>query len=236
MTLPNLNTVSGAVVLLSSGLDSSYNLIKALERFSVRLALTFDYGQKAAAQEIKKSKYLAGLFRIKHQVIDVKWFGEFSKSALVGGGVLPLAGDVQIDNLKRSFETAERVWVPNRNGIFLNIAAGFAEGLGASVVIPGFNVEEASTFPDNSESFLEALDESFRYSTQGRVQTFCFSTELDKTAIVRDAKKSGLDLSLLWPCYQAEPQWCGQCESCLRFKRAVEANGLSFEELRKGIN
>lgn len=235
-TLNDLGAVSGAVVLLSSGLDSSYNLVRAIEKFSVRLALTFDYGQKAASKEIKKSEGLCDLFRVKHQVVDVKWFRSFSNSGLVGSGVLPLAGDVEIDNLKRSLETAGRVWVPNRNGIFLNIAAGFAEGLDASIVIPGFNIEEASTFLDNSQSFLEALDHSFHFSTQGRVRTFCFSTAMDKTAIVKDALKSGLDLKMLWPCYQAEDTWCGECESCQRFERAVEANGVSFAELQKGVN
>jgi 7-cyano-7-deazaguanine synthase len=229
--LGEFGTVSGAVVLLSAGLDSSYNLVKALEKFSVRLALTFDYGQRAGVREIDAAKRLADYYLIEHQVVDVSWFRHFSNSTLTGGGEPPRGSEVQIDNLKRSFETAEKVWVPNRNGIFLNIAAGFAEGREASVVIPGFNAEEAATFPDNSEGFLRALDKSLEFSTQGRVRTYCFSTEMDKTQIVADALRVGLDLKMVWPCYFSGPVWCGECESCLRFRRAVEANGLSFAEL-----
>ena len=40
-----------AVVLLSGGLDSAVNLKQALDETGVALALTFDYGQRAAARE-----------------------------------------------------------------------------------------------------------------------------------------------------------------------------------------
>lgn len=223
-----------AVVLLSAGLDSSFNLVKALEAFRVRLALTFQYGQKAAVREIDRAGRLAAHYKVPHRVVDLSWFAQFSKTALVGDAQVPQGHEVQIDDINRSMQTAERVWVPNRNGIFLNVAAGFAEGLGASVVIPGFNVEEASTFPDNSQEFLAAMDASLSYSTSGRVRTFCFSTQMVKTEIVREALAAGLDLSILWPCYLNGERWCGTCESCLRFERAVQANGLSFQELRGG--
>ncbi len=227
-------TVSAAVVLLSGGLDSSYNLVKALEKFSVRLVLTFDYGQRAAEREIHSARRLAKTYLVEHRVVSLPWFKDFSKSSLTSAEEVPRGSVVQIDSLTRSLETASRVWVPNRNGIFLNIAAGFAEGLGAGVIVPGFNVEEANTFPDNSADFLHALDSSFSFSTATKVRTFCFSTAMNKTSIVTDAIKSGLDLTVLWPCYLNQPQWCGECESCQRFARAVEANGLVFEKLQRG--
>jgi 7-cyano-7-deazaguanine synthase len=221
-----------AVVLLSSGLDSSFNLYKAAREWSVRLALTFNYGQKAAAREIASAASLAADLGIPHKIIDLSWFKDFTKTSLVGGSAVPSGKAVSIDDRSRSLETAKAVWVPNRNGIFLNIAAGFAEGLGCSFVVPGFNIEEASTFPDNSQGFLEALDKSFSYSTEGRVKTHCFSTEFDKIRIVAEGKTLGLPFARLWPCYLDGEKWCGSCESCQRFKRAVEANGLKYEELR----
>jgi len=224
-----------AVVLLSSGLDSTFNLFKAASDFKVRLALTFNYGQRAAAKEISSAAGLASSLGIPHKVLDLPWFRDFTKTSLVSGAEVPVGAAVSIDDRVRSLETAKAVWVPNRNGIFLNIAAGFAEGLDCSYVIPGFNIEEASTFPDNSLGFLEALDKSFSFSTEGRVRTFCFSTGLNKIEIVREGVSLGLPFSMLWPCYLNSEKWCGACESCLRFKRAVQANGLSFEELRNGI-
>jgi 7-cyano-7-deazaguanine synthase len=222
-----------AVVLLSSGLDSSFNLYKARKTYEVVLALTFDYGQRAARREIESAQRLATSVNVPHKVIDLTWFRDFTSTSLVSGGQIPIGHDVEIDSLPKSLETAKSVWVPNRNGIFLNIAAGFAEGLKAAAVIPGFNYEEAQTFPDNSRAFLKALDHSFSYSTGSGVVTECFSAEMNKSQIVNEAIRIGVPLAELWPCYFDGDTWCGTCESCQRFKRALEANGVDFEQLRK---
>lgn len=221
-----------AVVLLSSGLDSSFNLFKAREKYDVVLALTFNYSQRAMRKEVECAKNLAAQIGVPHKVIDISWFKDFTSTSLVSGAEIPVGKDVEIDSMARSLETAKSVWVPNRNGIFLNIAAGFAEGMGAGKVIPGFNYEEAATFPDNSRAFLAALDNSFSYSTESRVVTECFSTEMNKTEIVAEALRIGLPLAMLWPCYFDGDEWCGSCESCQRFKRAVETNGVDYESLR----
>lgn len=223
-----------AVVLLSAGLDSTFNLYKARSDFDVRLALTFNYGQRAAAREVVRAAKLAALVGVPHQVIDVTWFKEFTQTSLVGDAAVPSGSDVAIDSAERSVETAKAVWVPNRNGIFLNIAAGFAEGLGAAVIIPGFNIEEAATFPDNSTGFLKALDSSLRFSTSSQVRTHCFSTQMNKIQIVAEGAVMGMPFSQLWPCYLNGEEWCGLCESCQRFRRAVDANGMSFDQLKKG--
>lgn len=223
---------TAAVVLLSSGLDSTFNLYKALEKLTVRLALTFDYGQRSAKREISCAKNIAHQLGVPHKVVDLPWFKDFTSTSLVSGEGIPSGSDVQIDSLQRSLETAKSVWVPNRNGIFLNIAAGFAEGLGATFVIPGFNYEEAQTFPDNSRAFLKVLDDAWAYSTETQVTTRCFSAEMNKTEIVAESLKIGVPLALLWPCYLNGDTWCGACESCLRFKRAVEANGLDYLALK----
>ncbi len=225
-----------ALVLLSSGLDSTFNLYKARQRFQVRLALTFDYGQKSSAREILAANKIAKRLNVPHKVVHLPFFKDFTTGSLLAGsaGEVPTGDAVKIESLERSLETARQVWVPNRNGIFMNIAAGYAEGLGCEYVIPGFNMEEASTFPDNSHGFLRALDESFAYSTDGRVRPLSFSLDMQKEEIVRAAIDLGVPLNELWPCYQGGPKWCGVCESCLRFKRAVESLGLSFSELQEG--
>jgi len=225
-----------AVVLLSSGLDSTFNLYQARQKLTVRLALTFDYGQRAAKREILAARRIADLLKIPHQVIELPWFKSFTQTSLVSEqNAVPQGADVRIDNLERSMQTARSVWVPNRNGIFLNIAAGFAEGLKAAFVVPGFNREEAATFPDNSQAFLNSLDSAWEFSTEGRVRTLCYSAALDKVGIVREGLKLGMPFASLWPCYLAGEKWCGTCESCQRFRRAVEANGLSFDELKEGV-
>ena len=227
------STPASAVVLLSSGLDSAFNLLKTNGHFKVALALTFDYGQRAAVREVEGSARLAKHFGVPHKVVTLPWFKDFTKTTLVDRSTdVPSGADVKIDSRERSLETAKAVWVPNRNGIFLNIAAGFAEGLGARYIVPGFNLEEAQTFPDNSGAFLKSLDDAFAFSTQNRVHTHCYSTHLNKTQIVKEAIRLDLPFKLLWPCYLDGAKWCGTCESCLRFERALKDNGLNMASLQ----
>lgn len=220
-----------SVVLLSAGLDSTVNLYEAQSKGQVLLALTFDYGQRAREKEIQSASQIAQALKIRHQVIALQFFKDFGGSSLVDHQLtLPTDRDVEIDNLRTSQKTAQSVWVPNRNGIFLNIAAGFAESLGADVIIPGFNLEEAQTFPDNTQGFLDQLSGSFFYSTSNKVKAKCFTTSLNKTEIVKRGLELQVDFQRIWPCYQAFEKWCGVCESCKRSKRAFEANGLKFFE------
>lgn len=217
---------------MSSGLDSSVNLAWAVQEMDLSLALTFDYGQLSASKEIEFSQKLCKQYKVSHQIVDLKWFSSFSKSSLNSGADLPLAGDVSIDDLEISIKTAKSVWVPNRNGIFLNIAAGFAEGFGADFVIAGFNKEEAATFPDNSLDFLKATDLALQYSTANRLKTHSYTISMDKTEIVKKGLELNLDFSKVWPCYQNFKQWCGECESCQRYRRALKANGIDFERIQ----
>jgi 7-cyano-7-deazaguanine synthase len=218
-----------SVVLLSSGLDSTVNLFEAHSQGEVVLSLTFNYGQRAAEKEIFSSQKLAASLKVPHKVLNLDFFKDFGQSSLVDTTKkLPTHDDVSIDDLKKSQESAKSVWVPNRNGIFLNIAAGFAETLKADVVVPGFNIEEAATFPDNTQGFLDQLTQSFFFSTSNKVRAKCFTTQMNKIEIVKRGISLGVNFKNIWPCYQALDQWCGVCESCKRAKRAFEANGLRF--------
>ncbi len=211
-----------AIVLLSGGLDSAFNLWRAPRDYEVLLALTFDYGQRAAESEIASSRRLCERLGIEHQIVSLPWFRDFTSTSLVNQKArVPVGADVSIDERSASEESARAVWVPNRNGIFLNIAAAYAEGLEAGTVLTGFNAEEALTFPDNSVDYLEALNESFRYSTANQVRVESYCANLTKTQIVQAAMRIQLPLDLVWPCYFSGEQWCGQCESCQRFARAV---------------
>ena len=220
-----------AVVLLSGGLDSAFNLWQAPRDYQVVKALTFDYGQRAATSEINAAQKLCARLKIDHQVIALPWFSDFTRTSLVNlKEAIPVGSGVSIDELAQSQETAKAVWVPNRNGIFLNIAAAYAEGLGAEVVLTGFNAEEAVTFPDNSVQYLDALNQSFYFSTANHVKVQSYCANLSKTQIVTEARHIGLPLNMVWPCYFSGEEWCGQCESCQRFARAVrEASIVSAQ-------
>ena len=221
-----------AIVLLSSGLDSSINLCQALDKYDVVMALTFDYGQKAAKKEIQQSKKISDYFNIKHKVMSLSWISELSNSSLTSKELnIPIGDQVQINNYSNSKKTAKSVWVPNRNGLFINIAAVFADSIQEPVtIVPGFNKEEAATFPDNSSDFIQAINHSLQFSTSNEVKTYCFTLELDKTEIVKVGITYKFPFDLIWPCYFDLDKWCGQCESCKRAANAFKNCNLDMKE------
>ena len=112
--------------------------------------------------------------------------------------------------------SAKAVWVPNRNGAFIEIGAAHAESIGANRLITGFNREEAETFPDNSKQYMKAINQALFFSTANHVRVISGTAHLDKKQIVRLGKKLQVPLEHIWPCYEGGPSWCRQCESCLR--------------------
>ena len=213
-----------SVVLLSGGLDSTVNLYEAHSRGHEILALHFQYGQKAQQKEHQSVVKLTRYLGVQLVELQLPWFSQISgESALLDHEKrIPLGKSVQIASLDDSKKSAKSVWVPNRNGIFLNIAAGFAEARGYDFVIPGFNAEEASTFPDNSDEFLQILTTSFSFSTSNQVSAFCYTTAFQKSDLVRRAVDLEIPVQDMWPCYQSLEMWCGECESCQRFKRGLQ--------------
>lgn len=212
-----------AIVLLSGGLDSTVNLYEAALVYDVVKVLTINYGQKALEQELKAAQYFSHDLKLPWQSLDLTWLSAISGSSLNTDSKVPQGQDVDITSYEQSVKTAKSVWVPNRNGLFLNIAGVYADALGASFIIPGFNIEEAETFPDNSAAFIEATNKALSFSTQNKAEVFCFTSQMNKTEIIKRAKELNIEIEKLWPCYHNLEKWCGQCESCLRFQRALKA-------------
>lgn len=211
-----------SIVLLSGGLDSTVNLKCALDAGSAR-AVTFDYGQRAARREVEATAAMCARYGLAHHVVSIPWLGDISPSALtVKGKAIPRPVAAQLDEPSAARRTAQQVWVPNRNGVFLAIAAAFAESFGAEQVVPGFNAEEAVTFPDNSADFIRAFNRSLRFSTGTCVRVKCYTAAKSKAAIVRVGLRNDAPLDLVWCCYEGRRKMCGACESCLRFTRAVD--------------
>jgi len=214
-----------SVVLLSGGLDSSANLAMGFERDEVKLAIHVNYGQRAEVSEKRACEELCAFYEVPLQTIDAVWLGAMGGSSLTDARMMiPDLKHADLDDLAKSEKTAKSVWVPNRNGVLIQIAASFAERTGAKRVLVGFNREEATTFPDNSEEFLNRSTQALSLSTQNHVEVFCYTTHLDKTEIVAELKKlqKPFPFELIWSCYHSGEKPCGKCESCSRHNRALE--------------
>jgi 7-cyano-7-deazaguanine synthase len=219
-----------AITLLSSGLDSVAALAIAAESLDIEMAITFDYGQRAGEREIEYSRKVCEYFGIEHRVIKLHWLSEITSTSLVNRNTdVPSLSFEDIDETAPAEITrasAKAVWVPNRNGVMLNIAGAFAESRDCDYLLVGFNGEEAVTFPDNSLAYLQAMDKAFFYSTQNGVEVLAPLIELGKTEIVKRALGAKAPLEYSWSCYHGGETPCGECESCRRRARAFRNAGV----------
>jgi len=213
-----------SIVLLSGGLDSTVNLWRAARDGSVELAMTFDYGQRAAAREVSAARRIARRCGVRHKVLKLDWLRAITKTALVNKRA-PLP-DIAAGGLESAgADSARSVWVPNRNAVFINIAAAHAEALGCGEIVVGFNAEEGATFPDNTPEYLSAANTALGFSTLAKVRVRCYTTRMSKPEIVRLARRLDAPLELIWFCYRGGRRPCWRCETCVRFCRALEVTG-----------
>ena len=215
-----------AIVLLSAGLDSTVNLALALEQAEVIMVLTFDYGQLAAQRENEFATAIATRYCLEHRVIDLP-FLKTNYSALTGSrDSLPRVEESALEDKTLMSKNATLVWVPNRNGVFVNVAAAVAEDRAAQLIVAGFNAEEAVTFTDNSREFITASNKCLSLSTRLPVTLVSYTSDLEKTEIVRLGLAAKAPLDLVWACYDGGEVMCGHCESCQRLIRAFRNAGV----------
>jgi len=208
-----------AVILLSGGLDSLAALGYVLSRneYDIVLALTFDYGQNAVKQEIIASSNIAKHYNIEHRVIKLDWLKQITKNSLTGKGAVPTE-DLGTE------ESMKSVWIPNRNGLFLNIAAAFCDAYGYKHIIYGANKDEGATFPDNTENFRSEITNVFKTSTLVKPDVIAPLINYGKDDIVKIAIDNSVPLEYVWSCYNSGERHCGECESCCHLKNALIAN------------
>lgn len=207
-----------SIILLSGGLDSVVSLALCKEKYNIELALTFDYGQKSAEKEINACKKICEHYKMQIKVIKLDWLKEITRTALVDNKILP--SGIQ--------KTSNSVWVPNRNGLFLNIAGCFADSEDFDYILIGANKEEGETFPDNTQTFIERINAEFEYSTKKHPKIIAPLINFDKNDIVKLALEYNIPLQYVRSCYAGGKKHCGKCESCTRLKNALIHNNDTY--------
>ncbi len=210
-----------AISVLSGGLDCAVATSVYAKEYDIH-AITFNYGQKAFKQELQASKAICERMGFKHSVIDLPWLAEISNSSLNTDDDIPEVSEDDLDDVKKSGETASSVWVPARNMVFTSIATSYAESLGAEVIIVGWDAEEAATFPDNSKEFLNAFNELIKIGSPDNIKIEAPAIDLNKEEIVKLGLDVGAPMELSYSCYAGRDKHCGVCESCMRRKRAFK--------------
>ena len=208
-----------SIILLSGGLDSLVALGYSQKHtdYNVELALTFDYGQKSAVQEIETSSKICEYYNVRHEVIGLDWLKNITQTSLVSNNEVPMEGFETV-------ESAKSVWVPNRNGLFLNIAASFCDSFDYNYILYGANKDEGRIFPDNTEEFRVMISKCFETSTLVKPKVIAPLINYTKGDIVRIAIEDSMPLELVRSCYNSGEKHCGMCESCHYLKNALVQN------------
>ena len=212
-----------AVVLLSGGLDSYTAAALAKADGFALFALTIAYGQRHAV-EVEAARAVAralGVDRHLELSIDLR---------AIGGSALTSHADVPRDR-DLSAAAIPSTYVPARNTIFLSLALGWAEVLGAHDMVIGVNALDYSGYPDCRPEFIEAFERVAALGTRAGVQGARFRIhtpliKLSKAEIIRRGVTLGLDYGLTMSCYDPshEGRPCRHCDSCrLRAKGFREA-------------
>ena len=200
-----------AVVLLSGGLDSATILAQAKAAGFACYSMSFDYGQRHRAELQAAERVARQMEVVEHKVIGLNLNG-------IGGSALT---DSSIAVPEAPTEGIPVTYVPARNTVFLSLALGWAEVLGAHDIFIGVNAVDYSGYPDCRPEFIEAFERVANLATREGVEGRGFRIQaplqnLSKAQIVQIGVQHGVDYGLTVSCYQADDDGraCGKCDSC----------------------
>jgi 7-cyano-7-deazaguanine synthase len=210
-----------AIVLLSGGLDSTTALAIATHEGYECSALSFQYGQRHRA-ELNAARLIASSAHVKQHRLFPLDLSAFGGSALT---------DTSMAVPKQPTEGIPVTYVPARNIIFLSVALGWAEVIGARHIFIGVNAIDYSGYPDCRSEFIAAFETMANLGTRAGVQGDLFQIHtplitLSKAQIILKGIELGVDYALTVSCYVADNKGraCGTCDACrLRAKGFAEA-------------
>jgi 7-cyano-7-deazaguanine synthase len=213
-----------AVVLISGGLDSMVSAARAREDGHRILALSIDYNQRHQV-ELAAARRIAKLLDAERHIVLPLDLSAFGGSALTADIDVPKTG---------VGDGIPITYVPARNTIFLSLALGWAEAMGARDLYIGVNALDYSGYPDCRPEFIAAFENLAELATKAGVEGAPFRIQaplqhMTKADIVREAARLGLDAGLSWSCYDPAPggMHCGRCDSCRLRSKGFEDAGLA---------
>ncbi|MEM7357547.1 MAG: 7-cyano-7-deazaguanine synthase QueC [Pseudomonadota bacterium] len=212
-----------AVVLVSGGLDSATVLAIAQAKGYECYALSMDYGQRHRIELDRAARVAKANGAVEHRVVRID-IGGFGGSALT---------DNDISVPTEETEEIPVTYVPARNTVFLSVALGWAEVLGANSIFIGANAVDYSGYPDCRPEYLHAFQEMANLATKTGVEGNPITIEaplltLTKAEIIQQGLAHGVDYSDTISCYNPGEQGetCGECDSCRIREAGFEAAGI----------
>jgi 7-cyano-7-deazaguanine synthase len=214
-----------SIVLFSGGLDSTTAIYWALERYEKVFALTFDYGQRNRI-ELDMAGKVAQKLSVPQKILRVN-LKQIGGSSLTDTKLsLP-----QYERMEESEEGLPSTYVPFRNGIFLALAAAWAEVVGIKEIVCGFNVIDSPNYPDTRKQFVQAMQEAINLGTKAslspeKIKIIAPFLKMKKSDIIKEGLSLNVDYSFAISCYCGEEIPCQKCSSCVLRQKAWEEVGL----------
>ncbi|MDP3559863.1 MAG: 7-cyano-7-deazaguanine synthase QueC [Legionellaceae bacterium] len=217
-----------AVILFSGGLDSTTVLALAKNQNFDCYPISFTYGQKHTT-EIQAAKKIALALGIQqHKVITLP-HDMFGSSALTNKNIeVPDYDEHQASEIPATY-------VPARNTIFLSLALGYAESIGAYDIFLGISHIDYSGYPDCRPEFIHAFEKLANLATKEAVEGKKMTIHspllyLSKAETIQLGIKNKVDYALTVSCYNADPHSgaaCGKCDSCTYRKKGFQEAGVA---------
>lgn len=212
-----------AVALISGGLDSMVSAARAREDGHRLVALSIDYNQRHQVELAAARRIATSLGAERHVILPLDL-------SAFGGSALTADIDVPKDGVGPGIPVT---YVPARNTIFLSLALGWAEAIGARDLYIGVNALDYSGYPDCRPEFIAAFEQLAELATKAGVEGAPFRIRaplqtMTKAEIVLEAARLGLDAGMSWSCYDPAPGGvhCGLCDSCRLRSKGFEDAGL----------
>jgi 7-cyano-7-deazaguanine synthase len=220
--------VKRAVVLCSGGLDSTVAAAEAKAAGYELFLLSVDYGQRHVVELARVPAIASALGAVRHVVVEVNL-------RMIGGSALtdavPVPKDRSLDDIGAGIPPT---YVPARNMVFLSLALGWAEVVGAQTIYFGANVLDYSGYPDCRPEFLAAFESLARIGTKAGVEGRAIRVEapllrMSKADIVRRGVALQAPLHLTHSCYDpaGDGRACGRCDSCRIRRKGFQEAGVA---------
>ena len=180
-----------SILLLSGGLDSTTLLYDINSNGGDVFCLMFSYHQRHR-QELLFAREHCSRLKVQSRVLDLPDLGGLNEQSWI---------------------------VPNRNMIFLSIAANVAHDINADSILIGCNSDDESMFPDCRRDFLNFAEQTIKHAGYS-VKVIAPFLNLTKREIAEKAKQFGINSSNIWTCYRGGSKQCGTCPACIKLKES----------------
>ncbi|MBA4387753.1 MAG: 7-cyano-7-deazaguanine synthase QueC [Verrucomicrobia bacterium] len=215
-----------AVVLVSGGMDSTTLLhyLKKTEGVDELHAISFLYGQKHS-REIKMARKQAKKAGVKvHKTIDISPFKHLTTGSALTDRTEPIP---ELSKLSSEQRKQPPTYVPNRNMVFLSMAAAYAESVGIEELYYGAQLQDEYGYWDCSIDFLERMNHVLRLNHKKPIRVRAPFVGLRKAELLRMGMEMGVDYSDTWTCYHGNKKPCGTCPSCVERGKAFAEVGMA---------